>query len=315
MKNIFCTLPNKIILLAQYFYFYFMILYKYCPICNSTNLKGYSIDCLRNGPHMSRVICGDCDIVFANPMADSNDLDLFYTNYYHKGNMGVLDYTKKVLNKIQDVKNLSTEALKKEASFIYNYKQAGRFLDVGCGLGIGLLYVNNSEFELYATELDGDALSFVQSQYRKVNTFHGELINAKYPDNYFDYVYCNHVIEHVLDPVAYIREMYRILKADGILYIGTPDRKSYLYSSYRIYKFLSLSVPQIIDGIEHTFIFSKTNLSDLTSKEKFKIVSHRSITLGDSFKNIFSSNLSIKKKLSRYAQTFFKVNQELICRK
>lgn len=292
-----------------------MIFFKHCPICNSSNLNGYAMDCLRDGPHMSRVICGDCDIVFANPMADANDLDVFYSNYYHKGNFEFLDYTDKIVKKIEAVKKLNYQALSTEAHFIYKYKQSGRFLDVGCGLGIGLLYVDNPQFELYATELDAEALAFIRSHYNNVSTFRGELIDAKYPANHFDYVFCNHVIEHVLDPLAYMKEMFRILKKDGILFIGTPDRHCFLYGLYRAYKFLSFSVPQIIDGIEHTFIFSKENLSALALRENFTIVAHRSITLGDTYKNIFSSKMSLKEKLSRYIQTFFKVNQELVCRK
>lgn len=292
-----------------------MIFFKYCPLCNSSNLKGYAIDCLRDGPHMSRVICGDCDIVFTNPMADANDLDVFYSNYYLKGKFKLLDYADKVVKKIEAVKKLNYQALIREADFIYKYKQSGRFLDMGCGLGIGLLYVDKPQFELYATDFDDQALTFVKLNYNNVITFRGELIDAKYPANHFDYVFCNHVIEHVLDPVAYMKEMYRILNKDGILFIGTPDRKSYLYRLYRIYKFLIFSVPKIIDGIEHTFIFSKENLSSLASRENFTIVSHRSIRLDDTFRNIFSSKMSLKGKLSRFTQLFFKVNQQMVCRK
>ncbi|HJV20858.1 MAG TPA: class I SAM-dependent methyltransferase [Sediminibacterium sp.] len=198
---------------------------------------------------------------------------------------------------------------------IINYKKGGRFLDVGCGLGAGLLYVNRPEFELYATELDADALLFVNQNIENVRTFKGELINANYPDNFFDYVYCNHLIEHVLDPVAYIKEMYRILKKDGVLYIGTPDRSCNLYRLYRTYKFATFSVPQIVDGIEHTFIFSKRNLANLTQKEGFKIKLHRSIPLHASLNSIFGSKMNFRKKVARYIQTYFKINQELICNK
>lgn len=290
-----------------------MIFYKKCPICGSANLLGYAIDCLRDGPHMSRVKCGNCDIVFANPMADAADLEVFYTNYFHKGNFGLLDYTGYTLKLKEEITAYDYSTLTKKASHIYNYKKGGRFLDVGCGLGAGLLYVNRPEFELYATELDADALLFVSQTIENVHTFKGELINANYPDNFFDYVYCNHLIEHVLDPVAYIKEMYRILKKDGILYIGTPDRSCNLYRLYRAYKFASFSVPQIVDGIEHTFIFSKRNLANLAQKEGFKIELHRSIPLRASLNSIFGSKMNFRKKIARYIQTYFKINQELIC--
>lgn len=293
-----------------------MILHKICPICKSPSLKGYAIDCLKNGPHISRVFCSDCDIVFANPMADKNELSVFYKNYYHKGNYEQLGYTEMVLKKKREVDALSYEALRKEASFIYEYKTRGRFLDVGSGLGALLLYVDRPEFDLYVTEFDMDALTFIKSNYRNsVSTFYGDLIDANYPCEHFDYICCNHVIEHVLDPLAYMKEMYRILKKDGILFLGTPNRKSNLYILYRVAKLMTGSVPQIIDGIEHTFIFSMDNLLQLSRSVGFIPEKHRALTLGDSFKNIFQTNMTLRKKIVRYIQTWFRVNQELICKK
>ncbi|HJV20857.1 MAG TPA: hypothetical protein VJ552_13320 [Sediminibacterium sp.] len=99
-----------------------MIFYKKCPVCGSTNLLGYAIDCLRNGPHMSRVKCGNCDIVFANPMADAKDLEVFYTNYFHKGNFGLLDYTGHTLKLKEEINAYDYSTLTKKASHIYNYK-------------------------------------------------------------------------------------------------------------------------------------------------------------------------------------------------
>lgn len=57
------------------------------------------------------------------------------------------------------------------------------------------------------------------------------------------------------------------------------------------------------------------NLRELAIASGFESDAQRSITLGDSFGNIFRSQLPLKKKIARYVQTWFKVNQELICRK
>lgn len=263
---------------------------------------------------MSRVRCQHCDMVFANPMADQNDLMTYYRNYYQMGNFDALDYKRLILKKKQEVDALRQDALYREASFIYDHKQGGRFLDVGVGLGPILLYVDQPAFELYATEFDADSLSFVTDHFRQpVATFQGDLIDANYPANYFDYVSCNHVIEHVLDPVAYMNEMFRILKKGGTLFLGTPNRKSNFYKLYRFANFMIGRVPGIIDGIEHTFIFSPKNLADLAQKAGFEILLQRKIPLRDSFANIFGSSIPLKKKIARYVQTWFTVNQELIC--
>ncbi|HEY0895911.1 MAG TPA: class I SAM-dependent methyltransferase [Sphingobacteriaceae bacterium] len=289
-----------------------MILYKHCPLCNSENLEGYAVDSIRKGPHNSRVRCADCDIVFANPSADFEELNAFYRDYYDKGNFGLLNYKQRTIDEIRQVNAHTDAQLKKEASYISDYKTTGNFLDIGCGLGAGLIYARKLGFKLFGTELDPDAIGFVNEHFDAA-IFHGDLLAAKYPDEFFDYIFFNHVIEHVLDPKAYIREIVRILKPGGILYIGTPNISAPFYRMYRAFRFASFRVPQIIDGIEHTFLFNKKTLTDICTTNGLSVIRHRNLAVGDSLTNIMKSDMSLKKKISRFVQTKFNVNQELIC--
>jgi hypothetical protein len=79
--------------------------------------------------------------------------------------------------------------------------------------------------------------------------------------------------------------------------------------------FLNFRVPKIIDGIEHTFIFSNKLLSNLAYKYNFKIVEHYSEGMGESMSNLFSYKISIFKKIKRLIQNFFKINQWIILKK
>lgn len=45
-----------------------------------------------------------------------------------------------------------------------------------------------------------------------------------FADNSFDRVISNHVIEHVDNPGLHLREIHRILKPDGVVYLATPNR-------------------------------------------------------------------------------------------
>ena len=50
----------------------------------------------------------------------------------------------------------------------------------------------------------------------------GDLQDAGYPDEFFDYVHVNNVLEHVLDPVGLLTECRRILKPGGRFHLAVP---------------------------------------------------------------------------------------------
>ncbi len=69
-----------------------MILHRHCPLCKSSDLSGLALDTRRRGPHISRVKCENCGLVFANPMADAQELEKYYTEYYEKDHYQAVDY-------------------------------------------------------------------------------------------------------------------------------------------------------------------------------------------------------------------------------
>ncbi len=56
-----------------------------------------------------------------------------------------------------------------------------------------------------------------------------DITDIQYPDNYFDVVYCSHVLEHVQDDKKAMREFHRVLKSDGwaMLLVPITTEKTY----------------------------------------------------------------------------------------
>jgi SAM-dependent methyltransferase len=291
-----------------------MILYKLCPYCNSSDLTGWSIDCSRQGPHISRVKCKKCGLIFANPMADNNELSKYYSNYSDTKKYEGYDLQAIAKKNIKRIDKLSKREIFNEAKYISHFNGNDKFLDIGCGLGLGLAYARKLGFKLYATEFDQNAIDFINANF-DADCFLGDLKKAKYPDNFFDLIHVSHVIEHVTDLDEFIVEIKRILKKDGFVCIGTPDSSSFLYTIYNNLMFLSFKVPKIIDGIEHTFIFSNKLLSNFAHKYNFTIVEHYSVGMGETLSNLFSYKISFFKKLKRFLQNFFKINQWIVLKK
>jgi SAM-dependent methyltransferase len=108
--------------------------------------------------------------------------------------------------------------IKQELAYLQDLP-GGKILDLGCGLGF-LLSALDERWDKYGVEVSTFAAEYA-AQWGTI--FVGELQDANHPGEFFDVVFCHHVIEHVADPVRFIGEIYRILKPSGALVLATPD--------------------------------------------------------------------------------------------
>lgn len=104
-----------------------------------------------------------------------------------------------------------------------------RVLDVGCGRGIGRRQEYQWAIRPYVDEywgLDPDesrfppAGLFDKHQYALMET-------AELPENYFDVAYSFMVMEHVADPIGFLKALVRSLKPGGVYIFLTPNKRHY----------------------------------------------------------------------------------------
>ena len=104
----------------------------------------------------------------------------------------------------------------------------GNFVDLGCGAGHALEAVAN----LFETRIGLDR-SRVRLAARATELpdgceFREADLNARFPldDAWADAVLADQVIEHVVDPADFCREIYRILCEGGVCVVTTPNIRS-----------------------------------------------------------------------------------------
>jgi SAM-dependent methyltransferase len=104
------------------------------------------------------------------------------------------------------------------------YPLPKRVLVAGCGAGHEAAYI--SEFfdaEVDAIDVDhAPDPKFVSMP--KLRFQQASVESTSFEDNVFDAVFYHHVIEHVGNPAASLRELARVLRPNGWMFIGTPNR-------------------------------------------------------------------------------------------
>lgn len=101
-----------------------------------------------------------------------------------------------------------------------------RLLDVGCGKGSFIARMREQGWDVEGLEVDADAVEYARSK-SGLSVHLGSLENIHFPDDTFDVITSNHVIEHVHDPISLVQECLRVLKPGGRLVLATPNIESF----------------------------------------------------------------------------------------
>ena len=97
-----------------------------------------------------------------------------------------------------------------------------RHLDVGCALGSMLQEARAAGWEPVGVETPEFAARYA-ADHTGCPVHAGTLQNAAFPHESFDVVTLMDVIEHVQEPLGMMREIYRVLRPGGIVFIVTPN--------------------------------------------------------------------------------------------
>ena len=238
--------------------------YGKCNLCraNDAQMLFEGQDRLHGLPGIFTVVqCRQCGLIYLNPRPAKSEISIYYPEDYEphvflerirRSRLARLDYY---------------YGLDKRRRAIEKFVPVGRLLDVGCGNGGFLCYMQEHGWEVYGEEISQPAAEYARQELG-LNVFLGELNDAVFPSHHFDVVTLWNVLEHLHDPAAALIEIKRILKPEGLLVIAVPNLTSWDAQLFGIF-WVGYDVPR------HLYTFSPETLRALLDRAGFQIVQRR----------------------------------------
>lgn len=125
-----------------------------------------------------------------------------------------------------DLDNITLQDIERYR-FASNYVNNKRVLDIACGTGYGsvLLLKEGKAKEVFGVDIDEKTILENRQFYRDLNNLffvQGTAYALEFKDNYFDVVVSMETLEHLTDPLVFLKEIKRVTKPNGIIIISTP---------------------------------------------------------------------------------------------
>ena len=238
-----------------------------CNICGGELFKP-SLSC----EGFSYVRCRICGLVQINPQPTEGEIKKRYGPAHGEDYLAYELANEEAFLKLQllalrDVNfdGLEEELLSREKGLINAADAPGtrpKVLDIGCAVGSLLVRLRERGWETTGVEISHPQAEYAREK-RDLDVRSLPLGENNFPAASFDLVLASHLIEHLNDPAALVREVRRILAPGGRFFVTTPN-----ISGFQSRLFRGRWRSAIFD---HLYLFSRKTLSRLLRENDFVI--------------------------------------------
>lgn len=222
--------------------------YTKCAICGSDRPRPF-LELSEKEQDFRIVICAECGFVYLNPRFTEEERSKYYTEFYYDFRFRTpffrFAHRFHTLRRIREICKLRKD-------------REGRILELGCGKGdfIEKFKRKRKGWEVKGVDISETAAKIAKSKVGEPNVFCGYLEDTDFPGDYFDVVTVSYTINHIHDLHQTLRELYRVLKTDGILIVQVSDFQTKQFESPEL-TMENLGLPY------HLYFFTRETLKRL----------------------------------------------------
>lgn len=195
-----------------------------CSVCSSMQLREKPFGYAFNSKWLGGYECGNCGIIFIHPQPTAEEIVQMYSKEYFEGDFRCGHAGSYFDEKTQTL--LEDETLVKR---IKQFKPRGKFLEIGCAGGAFLQAAQKAGYDVKGVEFSDVAAQLAREKFG-LDVITGDVTDAKHPDNTFEVVFMGDVLEHLPDPAATCKEVFRIMASGGVFVIECPMQTNTLFS-------------------------------------------------------------------------------------
>jgi 2-polyprenyl-3-methyl-5-hydroxy-6-metoxy-1,4-benzoquinol methylase len=227
-----------------------------CPICGAAQAERLAEEF---GLGVNR--CGQCGLVYVSPRLSEHQ------HHYHGGREAILAKYGPILR--GERAHNRDPNYRQELAVLARLRPSGRLLDVGTHCGFFLRMARGMGWELEGVEPSPAAA--LAREFFGLQVHRGQLEQLGLPDETYDLVTLIDVIEHLDRPLPLLREVHRLLKPDGLLFVKTPNARYNLFKHLIARRVLRLRGIEIFDAKEHVVQYTRETLGWVLDQAGFDL--------------------------------------------
>lgn len=205
--------------------------------------------------------CRHCTLIYVSPRLDEHQ------HHYHGQREGILAKYGAILR--GEKEHNRDPNYRQELAVLARLKPSGKLLDVGTHCGFFLRMARGMGWQLEGVEPSPAAE--LAREFYGLEVHRGELEKLRLTAASFDVVTLIDVIEHLDQPSRLLKEVRRLLKPDGLVFIKTPNARYNLFKDRLIRRTLGLRQVEIFDAKEHVVQYTRETLGWMLSQAGMEV--------------------------------------------